>query len=76
MPDLPEELARLVEQAERSYSAMYDARRPKDDYEDACAAFAQAIALAQSLNLTDEAQRLQQRLANIQGVYDSQFRGL
>ena len=72
---MPDELARLIEQGERAYAAMYDARRPKDDYEDACSAFARAIELARSLNLGGEADKLQQRLENIRGVYNAQFRG-
>jgi hypothetical protein len=72
---LPEELARLIEQGERAYTAMYDARRPKDDYEDACVAFGRAVDLARSLNLPEEADRLQKRLDGIMAVYNSQFRG-
>jgi hypothetical protein len=76
VPGLPEELARLIEQGERSYAAMYDARRPKDDYEDACMAFGGAVDLARSLGLAEEAGRLQQRLDGIMAVYNSQFRGV
>ena len=55
---------------------MYDARRPKDDYDDARAALGQAIDEAMRLKLDDEVARLRARLENIEGVYNSQFRGV
>ncbi len=74
MSELPEELLRLIEQGERAYTAMYDARRPRDDYKDACLAYRLAVDLARSLGLEEEAVRLQKRIDNIMAVYHSQFR--
>ena len=61
--------------AEDAYSEMYEARRAKEPYEDACFAFARAIDAAQRLGLKDEVARLSQRVEHIRAVYNSQFRG-
>ena len=61
--------------AEEAYSAMYEARRAKEPYEDACFAFARAIEVAQRLGLDEEINRLNRRVAHIRAVYNSQFRG-
>ena len=61
--------------ARKAYSEMYEARRAKEPYEDACFAFARAIELAQRLGLDEEVDRLNRRVAHIRAVYDSQFRG-
>jgi hypothetical protein len=53
---------------------MYDASYPKDDYEDACAALAQAGRAAAFLHRPDLAEELAQREAHISAVYNSQFR--
>jgi hypothetical protein len=68
------EIARLEAYGEEAYDAMYDARRPKDCWEDASAAFRQAIRLAREEGLEDQADRLQARLDHIHAVYDHQFR--
>jgi hypothetical protein len=70
------ELARLVGLAEAAYDGMYDARRPKDEYEDASRFFHQAIQEAQRLGLDDEVARLTARSDHVRQVYDSQFRYL
>jgi hypothetical protein len=62
--------------AEEAYSEMYEARRAKEPYEDACFAFARAIETAQRLGLAAEVDRLTRRVAHIRAVYNSQFRGL
>jgi hypothetical protein len=62
------ELSRLEALAEQFYTAMYDARRPKDDYDDACLNFHLAIEEAKRLGLAEEVERLR-------AVYNSQFRG-
>ncbi len=67
-------LAALCDKAERHYTAMYDASYPKDDYEDACAALAQAGRAAAFLHRPDLAEELAQREAHISAVYNSQFR--
>ena len=54
---------------------MYEARRAKEPYEDACFAFARAIEAAQGLGLNDEVARLNRRVEHIRAVYNSQFRG-
>ena len=61
--------------AEESYSEMYEARRAKEPYEDACFAFARAIEAAQRLGLDQEVARLTRRVEHIRAVYNSQFRG-
>jgi hypothetical protein len=68
------ELARLVGLAEAAYDQMYDARHPKDEYEDASLYFDQAIREAQRLGLDDEVARLTARSDHVRQVYDSQFR--
>jgi hypothetical protein len=60
---------------EEAYSEMYEARRAKEPYEDACFAFARAIEAAQRLGLDDEVARLNKRVEHIRAVYNSQFRG-
>lgn len=62
--------------AEAAYAAMYDARPygVKDCYEDARSHFWQAIEEAQRGCLTDEIARLSRRLAQVEAVYDRQFR--
>jgi hypothetical protein len=69
------ELARLVGLAEEAYDRMYDARRPKDDYDDASMYFSQATQEAQRLGLADEVARLTERSEHVRKVYNSQFRG-
>jgi hypothetical protein len=60
---------------EESYAQMYEARRAKEPYEDACSAFARAIEAARRLGLDQEVARLTRRVEHIRAVYDSQFRG-
>jgi hypothetical protein len=74
----PSDRAQLEEwerRAEEAYSEMYEARRAKEPYEDACFAFARAIEAAQRLALDDEVARLNKRVEHIRAVYNSQFRG-
>ena len=61
--------------AEASYSEMYEARRAKEPYEDACLQFARAIEAARRLGLAAEVERLTRRVEHVRAVYDSQFRG-
>ena len=67
-------LAALRDEAERHYTAMYDSSHPKDDYEDGCAALAQAKRVAAFLGRPDLADEITQREAHISAVYNSQFR--
>ena len=69
------ELGEWERRAEEAYAQMYEARRAKEPYEDACFAFARAIEAAQRLGLTEEVARLQRKVEHIRAVYDSQFRG-
>jgi hypothetical protein len=69
------ELDRQIGIAEAAYDRMYEATRPKDDYDDARVALRRAIDEAERLGLGDEAARLRARVAHIEAVYDSQFRG-
>jgi len=68
------EIAKLEALAEAAYDRMYDASRPKDAYEEACEYFNDAIELARSVGLEDEAARLSARKAHVTAVYNSQFR--
>jgi len=61
--------------AEQAYAGMYEARRAKEPYEDACFAFARAIEAARRLGLDEEVARLNRRVEHIRAVYNSQFRG-
>ena len=69
------ELEEWERRAEAAYSEMYEARRAKEPYEDACFAFARAIEAAQRLGLKEEVARLNRRVEHIRAVYNSQFRG-
>jgi hypothetical protein len=69
------ELHEWERRAEAAYAEMYEARRAKEPYEDACFAFARAIGAAQRLGLNDEVARLSRRVEHIRAVYNSQFRG-
>jgi hypothetical protein len=75
--DTPE-FARLELLAEQAYSAMYDVpplRSPKDDYDNTCLYFHQAIEEARRVGLASEVARLTLRGDHVRAVYDSQFRG-
>jgi hypothetical protein len=69
-----QELAQLVARAEEAYDRMYEARRAKEPYEDACGHFHQAIELARRLGLDTEVARLTARRDHVVEVYNSQFR--
>jgi hypothetical protein len=69
------ELAEWERCAEAAYSEMYEARRAKEPFEDACFAFARAIEAAQRLGLKEEVARLNRRVEHVRAVYNSQFRG-
>jgi hypothetical protein len=60
---------------EAAYADMYEARRAKEPYEDACFAFARAIEAAKKLGLDAEVVRLTRRAEHIRAVYNGQFRG-
>lgn len=74
-PSERSELDEWERRAEEAYSEMYEARRAKEPYEDACFAFARAVEAAQRLGLDDEVVRLNRRVEHIRAVYNSQFRG-
>jgi chromosome segregation ATPase len=69
------ELEEWERRAEAAYSEMYEARRAKEPYEDACFAFARAIEAAQRLGLKEEVARLNRRVQHVRAIYNSQFRG-
>jgi hypothetical protein len=71
-----QELARLVARAEEAYDRMYEERRAKEPYQDACLHFQQAIELARRLGLDTEVARLTARRDHVDQVYNSQFRYL
>jgi len=72
---LEQELAQAEIDGEKAYDLMYDARHPKDAYEDACQALEHAQSLARFLNRQEDADRLADRLGHIRAVYQAQFRG-
>lgn len=75
---MTQERAQLDEwerRAEEAYAEMYEARRAKAPYEDACFAFARVIEAAQRLGRDEEVARLTRRVEHIRAVYNSQFRG-
>jgi hypothetical protein len=62
--------------AEEAYDLMYEAHSPSDAtarYSDAKEALYDAISLARALNLMDEVETLEKRLAHIKAVFRSQF---
>ncbi len=68
------EIARLEALAEEAYTAMYDARRPKDYVDDALLHLQRAIDIAADGGEQDEVERLTKRKDHIWAVYNSQFR--
>jgi hypothetical protein len=72
---LEQELVLAESRGETAYDLMYDARRPKDAFEEACQALGHAQSLARFLNRPEDAGRLGVRLAHIRSVYQAQFRG-
>lgn len=72
-----EDLQRYEAEAEAAYDAMYEVKAygAKDLRDDALIALGRAIEIAEQLGLPEEAERLRKRRANIDGVYQSQFRG-
>ena len=65
------------QKAESAYTQMYDAQPwdEKDLKDDALFYLARAIEVADALGLEQDAARLNARVDNIMGVYNSQFRG-
>ena len=71
---MSDDYAECERQAEAAYDAMYDARRPKDAYEDAIDAFRRAIKAAEAAGEMGEAKRLEARRDHVREVYRKQFR--
>ena len=72
-----EDLAYFEARAEKAYDAMHEVKvyGARDCRDDALIALGRAIAIAEKLGLTGEVERLRKRRAQIDGVYQSQFRG-
>jgi hypothetical protein len=68
-----EHISVLERMGEEAYDAMYDARRPQDDFRDAREAFSEAIHAAEKAGLKREARRLRDRWEHIRAVYTHQF---
>ncbi len=71
-----EQLAHLKAMGEKAYDDMYEAHSPSAAttcYSDAKESFYDAIGLARQLDLKDEAEALEKRLAHIKAVFRSQF---
>ncbi len=63
-------------EAEKAYAALYDATHANDiiaRYSNAKEGFHSAIAIAYLLGRSEEAQRLEARLAHVKAVFRSQF---
>jgi len=63
-------------EAEKAYAALYDAAHARDfiaRYSDAKEGFHSAIAIACLLGRSEDAQRLEARLAHVKAVFRSQF---
>jgi len=73
----PELMSDYEAKAEAAYAAMYDAQpwNQKDLKDDALFFLARAIEVAEVLGLETDKTRLNARVDNIMGVYNSQFRG-
>jgi hypothetical protein len=71
-----EQLAHLKAMGEKAYDDMYEAHSPSDataHYSDAKECYYDAIGLATRLELKDEVEVLEKRLAHIKAVFRSQF---
>lgn len=71
-----EQLAHLKAMAEKAYDDMYEARSSSAAtaaYSDAKECFTDAIGLARQLELKEEVEALEKRLAHIKAVFRSQF---
>ncbi|MGA2205564.1 MAG: hypothetical protein ABSG10_02425 [Terracidiphilus sp.] len=71
-----EQLAHLKAMGEKAYDDMYEAHSPSGAnvcYSDAKECFYEAIGLARRLELKDETEALEKRLAHIKAVFRSQF---
>jgi hypothetical protein len=71
-----EHLAHLVALGEKAYDEMYDAHdqhAADTSYRDAKDAYYDAIGLARRLGLSDQVEKLEERLLHIKAVYRSQF---
>ncbi len=71
-----EDLAYFEARAEEAYDAMHEVKAygARDCRDDALIALGRAIAIAEKLGLPDEVERLRKRRAQIDGVFQSQFR--
>ena len=67
------EVAALEALAEKAYDEMYDSRSPAGCYSDLKDYFRDAISAAERAGLTEDAARLEKRLAHCKAVYRSQF---
>jgi hypothetical protein len=71
-----EQLERLKKMGEKAYDDMYEAHSPSDAnscYRDSKDYFYDAIGLARTLDLNDEADALSKRLLHIKAVFRGQF---
>ena len=71
---LRERIEHLERMAEEAYDAMYDSRRPQDEWRDVRELLSEAIHLARKAGLTEDAERLDKRLEHIRAVYTHRFR--
>lgn len=72
---LEDDIAVFVALAEHAYVSMYESSHPKDERDDALYQLRMALRIARALNLTEKEAELQQRYAEIEAVFNSQFRG-
>jgi hypothetical protein len=69
-----EDIVLFAQLAEQACARMYDSSYPKDDRDDALAYLSKAIQLAGCMGNGREEARLKQRYAEIEAVFNSQFR--
>lgn len=67
------ELETVAARAERAVEAMYEARGATGAYADAKDLFADAIGLAKRLGLSDDARKLEARLAEVKAAFRGQL---
>ncbi len=71
---LVEEIRANSDRAEEAYSRMYESKRPKDDRDDALLFLSKSIRLAADMGFEKELAMLKERYAQIDEVFNSQFR--
>lgn len=72
---LEDDIAVLVLLAEHAYARMYESSHPKDERDDALYQLKMALRIACAFKLKEKEAELRQRYAQMEEVFNSQFRG-